>query len=326
MKNLSTSSDTTSTHAVRGSVRRSTRNSARLAALPTGLAADVETIARSVKVSENSSANGSAGVSTALSADTGVVEPQLDTFTCYPRLPLELRNMIVKKALPASAIIVLDIETMNWKKPPHNHKVRTLRFILMLDGKMTITEFHESRKLSFLRVDRATREVYTKRFPHSIEISYNRRQRIESRLWISLDDLLYVRNFCGSITLDRTFDSVKNTRPGALPFGYLTRLALGGHVLAKLSDDVVSPGAVKNFLEMCPNLKELKILDHKVPALKGFKKFGARGYQGLNPYPESTNLKSVQSWDVQVDLLFNMMAADPAVVAGKASVPTITFM
>ncbi|KAG4429265.1 hypothetical protein IFR05_015249 [Cadophora sp. M221] len=302
------------------SVRKSTRVSARLVAL---------TPAPSAKVSAKASAKVTAAVSaSSLPVDTEGVEVKPLTFTKYPKLPLELRKMIIEKALPAPSIIVLDIETMNWKQPPHSHKVRTLRFILMLNGgKMTITEFHESRKMSFLGVDTETRKIYTKRFPHAIQISYNRRQRIESRLWISLDDLLYMKNFCGSISLDRTFDSVKNTRPGALPFAYLTRLALGGHVLAKLSDDVVSPDAVKNFLEMCPKLKELKILDHKVPAEKGFKKIGAGGYHGINPYyPGETKLKSVEIWNVQVDFLFNMMSQDPAVVAGNASVPTITFM
>ncbi|KAH7308270.1 hypothetical protein BKA65DRAFT_176514 [Rhexocercosporidium sp. MPI-PUGE-AT-0058] len=331
MKSLSTS-DAPSTHAVKSSVRKSTRSSARLAALPLTSVAVVDTSAPSVKLSKNASTNGLSGVSVktpsseSLRANMVVETAQFDTFTLYPKLPLEMRDMIVEEALPVPAIIVLDIETMQWKRPPHNHKVRSLRFILNLDGNMTLAKFHESRGISLLSVSKAFRDLYQKRFPSSVAISYGRRQKRESKLWISLDDLLYLNNFGRNITLDRTFSSIKNTRPGALPFQYLTRLALGGQVLAKLSDEVLYPGAVKEFLEMCPNLKELKLLDHKILAKKGYTKYGAHGYQGLDPNPGDTHLKSVKHWNVQVDLLFNMMADDPAAKAGRASVPSITFM
>ncbi|CZT13855.1 uncharacterized protein RAG0_17347 [Rhynchosporium agropyri] len=245
----------------------------------------------------------------------------LEIFDKYPKLPLELRRLVVSQALPAPAIIVLKHETLFYTS--HGQKQRTVRFIPELSMVYTLADLRSSRAMSLMKVNTEFRDVYIKAFPHHIKICQARRERKESKLRYSKYDVLYLSSFFGRIPLDRTFKAIMNTPDPALPFQQITRLAFSGAILARLSDNALN---LADFMLTFPALKEIKVLDHDIPAKDGFKKYTNGGSHGANPDPKETAVKMNDNWTAQVDVLINLMKGKPGVTAEQAVVPKITFL
>lgn len=178
--------------------------------------------------------------------------------------------------------------------------------------------------MGLLRVDHATRQLYLKAIPLAMKICQARRERRESKLRFSVHDLLYLKTvFTSKITLDTTFRSIKNTPAPAMPFKTIARLAFHSEVLAALND---RPRDLKNFMATFPALEVLTILTGHLPAQDGVVKYGAGGYHGLHPNPKDTHLENADHWNSQVEVLLNLMKEVPAVLAGEANLPKITFI
>ncbi|KAL2066972.1 hypothetical protein VTL71DRAFT_1396 [Oculimacula yallundae] len=247
----------------------------------------------------------------------------LTEFHLFRKMPLELRRMVVKEAMPAPAIIVLNHETLYY--PSHSQEKRTVRYIPEFSMIFSLADLRTSRCLSLAKVNTEFRDVYLKGLPHHIKICQARRERKESKLRFSDKDLLYLSSFFGRIPLDRTFDAISNTPAPALPFQNLTRLAFPGKILSRLAD---SESALVQFLNTFPRLKEIKVLDHDIQPKPGFKKYCNGGSHGDNPEPETTDyLQMDEHWTVQVDVIANMVKnIAPLLAREDVAVPKFTFL
>ena len=201
----------------------------------------------------------------------------------------------------------------------HKHDKRTVRWIPTLNAIFTLADLRNTRGLALLKVDKEFRSIYIKKFPKSIKVCQARRERKESKLYFNDKDLIFLQTLFGNISLERTFLSIRNT---ATPFANLTRLALSDGGL----DAMTKPGVLKDFFEVFPALKEIKILSQQIAAKVPHTKYGWGGYNGLHPDPKDTHLDLDKSWTDAVDELIVLMNAEPSVVAKQASVPEITFL
>ncbi|KAG4429266.1 hypothetical protein IFR05_015250 [Cadophora sp. M221] len=239
-------------------------------------------------------------------------------FNLYPKLPFELRTIVIKFSLPRAAIIQLKHETYRYKS--RKHKERSVRMIVDTTSDFTIKELRESRGLALLRVNKECREIYIKALPLSLHVSHNRRQRIESRLRFSNEDLLYCESFFGHrIAVSRTFEALARQDL----FKDLTHIALGRTVIAILRH---RPSILADFLRVFPRLDELKVMNQSAPSLMATcVGFGLNDYHGGNPYPVG-DTPAIPQHDAQAaaDVLTTMRAAAD-VISGKAIVPRIKF-
>ncbi|KAH7403785.1 hypothetical protein BKA64DRAFT_744321 [Cadophora sp. MPI-SDFR-AT-0126] len=241
----------------------------------------------------------------------------LEHFTLFPKLALELRFMVIEAALPKPAILAFKHETLFYKS--HKQEMRTVRWIPDLNASFTLADLRKTRALALLRVNKEFRSIYIRKLPNSIKVCQARRERKQSKLYFNDQDLIFLQTFFGKIPLERTFSSIRNT---PTPFGSLTRLALDDEAL----DAMAKPGLLKDFFEVFPALKEIKILSQKIAAQIPYTKYGWGGYNGLHPDPKDTKLDFDESWTNAANELVVLMNSEPTVVANQASVPKISFI
>ncbi|PVH78749.1 hypothetical protein DL98DRAFT_533654 [Cadophora sp. DSE1049] len=277
----------------------------------------ISTIDATVNPPTASSINASAGATTPSSTPTDTDLGPFEHFTLFPKLVLELRFMVVEAALPEPAILAFNHETLFYKS--HKQQKRTVRWIPDLTASFTLADLRQTRALALLRVNKEFRSIYMKKLPNSIKVCQARRERKQSKLYFNDKDLIFLQTFFGNIPLERTFSSIRNT-PN--PFGQLTRLALDDESL----DAMTEPGVLKDFFEVFPALKEIKILSQEIAAKAPYTKYGWGGYNGLNPDPKDTKLDLDENWTNDADELVVLMKAEPSVIAKQASVPKISFI
>ncbi|KAH7308269.1 hypothetical protein BKA65DRAFT_559754 [Rhexocercosporidium sp. MPI-PUGE-AT-0058] len=232
--------------------------------------------------------------------DTKSASVPLDEFPSYVKLPLELRTMVMKFSLPRVAIIQLKHRTHGLNTYIYQ---RCVQMIVDTTDNFTIAQFRESP------------------LPLTLHISYARRQRKQSKLRFSHEDLLYCKTFMYSnIPVHRTFDALVRQDL----FKDVTRIALSCRGL----DDLLSSASLREqFLKIFPRLKELELLDHWLrPTNPTATRFGANGYHGLCPDPVGFTYDFDSFVTKNIAYLQSYMKGDDDVISGKAIVPQITFL